>query len=374
VQDARPDDAEDQMLQRAPILVFPAGMAAARRFAEAAAARGEAVIGASSLAFDPARPGYADWARLPYYDAPDFAERLAGLVQARGIVRIHTPHPVVHAHLRGLLPGLLPDCALDDEVPYQADLAGYRGVLRDGAGLATAGDGLGGDPPRAPALGTEAAAALLRQAHAVPGMCDDAKLWALAAIARHAPAGDLVEIGSWWGKSAVVLGWLGARQGIGSLLCVDPWSVEGTRQSREDLDALSAAADHEEAARIFRVNLLGLGIPGVNYLRMPSVQGAAHYRADPAVRSESFGETRYAGAIALLHIDGNHEHAHVAADVASWLPMLRDGGWLVLDDYLWPFGDGPRRVGDALLQERAADVLCAFTAGSALFVRLRQSQ
>src|SRR4051812_46445449 len=75
VQDARPDDAEDPMLQRAPILVFPAGMAAARRFAEAATARGEAVIGASSLAFDPARPGYADWARLPYYDAPDFAER-----------------------------------------------------------------------------------------------------------------------------------------------------------------------------------------------------------------------------------------------------------------------------------------------------------
>ena len=358
------------MLQRSPILVFPAGMAAARRFAEAAAMRGEAVIGASSLAFDPARPAYADWARLPYYDAPDFAEQLAALVRERGIARIHTPHPVVHAHLRGLLPRLLPDCGLDGEEPYQADLALYRGFLREARLLARAGDGLGASPPASPALGEEAAAALLRQAHAVPGMCDDAKLWALAAITRHAPAGDVVEIGSWWGKSAVILAWLAARHRLGAVLCVDPWSVEGTRQSREDLDAVSAAADHEEAARIFRVNLLGLGMPGVNYLRMPSVQGAAHYRADPLVRSEAFGETRYAGAIALLHIDGNHAYEQVHADVQAWMPMMREGGWVVLDDYLWPFGDGPRRVGDALLRERAGELACAFTAGSALFLQL----
>ena len=337
-------------------------------------ARGERVIGASSLAFDPARPRYAEWARLPYYDAPDFSVQLSELVHGMGITRIHTPHPVVHAHLQAILPRLLPSCMLDGEAPYAADLAAYRRTLRAAAALADAGDGLGGATPRASALGREAAAALLRQIQAVPGMCDDEKLWALAAIARHAPPGDLVEIGSWWGKSAVALAWLGARHGIGPLLCVDPWSAEGMRQAREDLDAVSAAADHEEAALIFRINLLSLGVPGVNYLRMPSVQGAAHYRADPVARSEAFGETRYAGAISVLHIDGNHEYSFVSADVAEWLPMLRDGGWLVLDDYLWPFGNGPRRVGDALLRERAADVLCAFTAGSALFLRLRQSQ
>ncbi|MBP0444121.1 class I SAM-dependent methyltransferase [Roseomonas sp. SSH11] len=361
------------MLQRSPILVFPAGMAAARRFAEAARARGEVLIGASSLAFDPARPGYEEWARLPYYDAPDFAQELAALVRARGILRIHTPHPVVHAHLRPLLPCLLPECVLDEEPPYQAELSGYRGWLREAEGLARAGDGLGGGAPRSPALGLEAAAALLRQAHGVPGMCDDAKLWALAAIARHAPPGDVVEIGSWWGKSAVILGWLAMRHGIGSLLCVDPWSVEGTQQSHEGLDAVSAAADHEEAARIFLVNLLGLGAHGTNYLRLPSVQGAAHYRADPVVHSAAFGETRYAGEIALLHIDGNHAHEQVRADVEAWMPVMRDGGWLVLDDYLWPFGDGPRRVGDRLLWDRAGDIACAVTAGSALFLRF-QSQ
>jgi len=361
------------MLERPPILVFPAGMAEACRFAEEAVARGRPVIGASSLAFDPARTLYADWAWLPYYDAPDFAERLVALVRDRGIAGIHTPHPVVHAHLRAMLPRLLPDCPLEGASPYQGDLDTYRRALRDAAGLADAGTGLGGAAPLAPPLGLEAAAAFLRQSRAVPGMCDDTKLWALAAIARHAPAGDVVEIGSWWGKSAAALAWLSARHGIGALLCVDPWSVEEACQERADLDSITATADHEEAARIFRISLLGLALRGVNYLRMPSVDGAARYRAAPLVRSEAFGETAYTGSIAVLHVDGNHQHAQVSADLLAWMPMLRDRGWLVLDDYLWPFGDGPRRAGDALLAARAADVLCAFTAGSALFVQLRKA-
>jgi hypothetical protein len=236
----------------------------------------------------------------------------------------------------------------------------------------TAGDSIGGAVPRSPRLMPEAAAAFLRQARSVPGMCDDTKLWALAAVARHAPRGDVVEIGSWWGKSAVALAWLAARHGIGPLLCVDPWAPDKARQQRDDLDTVTAAADHEEAALLFRVSLLSLGLPGANYLRMPSVDGAARYRSDPVIRSEAFGTTRFSGGIALLHIDGNHQYEQVSADLAAWLPMLRDKGWVVLDDYLWPFGDGPRRVGDALLEERAEDVLCAFTAGSALFVRLRR--
>jgi len=358
------------MLERTPILVFPAGMADALGFAEEAAARGERVVGASSLPFDPARPRYADWAHLPYYDAPDFADRLAALVRSLGIHRIHTPHPVVHAHLRDLLPRLLPDCALDGAAPFAAHLALYRRALTQAPALAEAGGDLAGPPPLRPALGLEPAAALLRQAHAVPGMCDDAKLWALAAIARHTPAGDLVEIGSWWGKSALALAWLAARHRLGALLCVDPWSPEAARQGLDDVDAVTATSDHEEAARLFRISLLGLGAPVANYFRLPSVEGGARYRTDRMVISEAFGEIRLAGSIALLHIDGNHAHEAVAADLAAWLPMLARGGWLVLDDYLWSFGDGPRRVGDALLEERGGDVLCAFTAGSALFVRL----
>ncbi|WP_426955160.1 class I SAM-dependent methyltransferase [Muricoccus radiodurans] len=349
-------------------LVFPAGMAAARTLAAEAEARGGRVVGASSLPFDPARRRFPDWEHLPYHDAPDFPARLSATIRARGITRVATPHPVVHERLHDLLPRIAPGCALRAVAPYAAEVAGYRSLLRDAAFLTE--DARLGRGTRQPPLGAEAAAALLRAAWAVPGMCDDEKIWALAAIARHAPPGDLVEIGSWWGKSALVLAWLAARHGIGDLLCVDPWTPEGTRQGVEELDTVSAAADHEEAMRIFRINLLSFGGRGVNTLRLSSVEGAAAYRASRVVESPAFGRTTYTGAISILHIDGNHAHEHVSADVASWLPLLRAGGWLVLDDYLWPFGDGPRRVGDALLSGRADDIRCAFTAGSALFICL----
>ncbi len=355
-------------------LVFPAGMAAARGLAAEALAGGGRVVGASSLAFDPARRRFAEWEHLPTYDSPGFAARLVEVIRARGVTRVATPHPVVHAHLARRLPEIAPGCALRAAAPYAAELAGYRAVLREAAGL-TGDVALGARRRAAPgreALGREAAAALLRGAWAVPGMCDDEKVWALLAAMRHAPRGDVVEIGSWWGKSAFVLGWLAAHLRVGNLLCVDPWTAAGVVQGVADLDAASLAADHEEAATIFRVTMLGLGGRGVNALRLPSVEGAAAYRAGPVVESAAFGRTRYRGRIAVLHVDGNHVFESVAADVAAWLPMLCDGGWLVLDDYVWPFGDGPRRVGDALLAERAGDVLCAFTAGSALFVRLRR--
>ena len=46
-----------------------------------------------------------------------------------------------------------------------------------------------------------------------------------------------------------------------------------------------------------------------------------------------------------------------------------DGGWIVIDDYTWPFGDGPRRVGDEFLAANRDRISAAFVMGGALFIR-----
>jgi len=38
----------------------------------------------------------------------------------------------------------------------------------------------------------------------------------------------------------------------------------------------------------------------------------------------------------LLHIDGNHDYDAVAQDIELYVPLLADGGFLVLDDIDWP--------------------------------------
>ena len=132
----------------------------------------------------------------------------------------------------------------------------------------------------------------------------------------------------------------------------------------------SARIDAEAAFRIFQINLAPLAGGRLNYLRAPSTEAARAYRSGLTVRTETFGTTTYEGRISLLHIDGNHAYESVAADAEAWVPKVKPGGWIVFDDYVWAFGDGPRRVGDAWLQRLGDKVALSFVIGTALFVKL----
>jgi hypothetical protein len=225
--------------------------------------------------------------------------------------------------------------------------------------------------PKAPLSEIELAA-LFHHAEQIPGMCDHEKRAALCEIARHALPGDVVEIGSWWGKSAFILARLAQCYAIGKLLCVDPWSNDHLVQHDENglLDTVSAQMDAEDALTVFEINLLPYSTHHVNYLRMPSIEGARHYRSTCEVTTTTFGKTDYCGHIAILHIDGNHRYEEVEADIASWIDLVMVGGWIIVDDYVWPYGDGPKKAGDAFMVENIDRIDIAFVMGSALFLRL----
>jgi cephalosporin hydroxylase len=213
-------------------------------------------------------------------------------------------------------------------------------------------------------------AGLLRLVDTVPGMSDRDKINAVTEMMRHAPPGDVVEIGSWWGRSAALFVWLARRYGVGPVLCVDPWLSEALPQGVAVLDRASAAHDTDEALRIFEINLAPLAQGGLNYLRAYSAQGAARYGAGLEVETEVFGRTAYTGEIAVLHIDGNHAYERVEEDARLWTPHVKPGGWIIFDDYVWAFGDGPRRVGDAFLRDESHRIALSFVIGTALFVQL----
>lgn len=72
------------------------------------------------------------------------------------------------------------------------------------------------------------------------------------------------------------------------------------------------------------------------------------------------------GEIALLHIDGNHRCDFVKRDVEVWA-IRHPGGWILLGDYVWSFGDGPKLVGDGFLATGVFDVI--FSASDTLFLK-----
>jgi hypothetical protein len=353
-------------------LIFPAGMPRSLAFLEAALREGKDVIGASSLDFDPTRARYASWAQLPYVNDERFEDALVSLIKREGVAEIFTPNPVVWHHLHQRLPGLAPGVTLANASPAQHEMEPYRAARRKAQEhVADQIAVLSRDAK--PAMDPGALASLYRHAETIPGMCDHLKLRALCEITRDCPRGDLVEIGSWWGKSAFILLRLAQTYGIGRLYCVDPWSdahlVQGGAASVVDLVSTQYSA--EEAFQVFLLNLRPYAHGDLSYLRCPSAEGAARYRNGNQITTAEFGNAQPAGAIALLHIDGNHSYACAKEDIEAWTPAVTPGGWIVIDDYVWPFGDGPKRAGDEYLKEHADRIAIAFVTGSALFVRLR---
>jgi hypothetical protein len=118
------------------------------------------------------------------------------------------------------------------------------------------------------------------------------------------------------------------------------------------------------------MNLIPYSANHINYLRLPSTDAAKHYLEHRQVVTPSFGATEYCGRISILHIDGNHSYDSAKADIESWGRFVIDGGWIVFDDYIWPFGDGPQRVGDEYLDSNRSRIATAFVMGSALFIQL----
>jgi hypothetical protein len=181
--------------------------------------------------------------------------------------------------------------------------------------------------------------------------------------------GDVVEIGSWWGNR-LHLARL-ARCWGGKFAVRGSWSNEHLVQ-HDACGLVDAEAARWTPTRHWRFSktLLPYNANCVNYLRMPSTDGAKHYREHRSVTTPSFGTTQYCGHIAILHIDGNHSYSAAKADVASWSGFVVAGGWIIIDDYVWPYGDGPHRAGDEFLAENFDKIAAAFVMGSALFIQL----
>jgi len=355
-----------------PILIFPGGMPRSLEYLQNCLRDGLPVIGASSLDYDISREKYPSWLFLPYITQPEFDQALKQAISEYGIGGVYSPNPVVWGYLSRKLKDIAPGTSLVNESPVSAELSGYRSARN------WAHTRLDQPLPVASTLKPKAhlseveLASLFRHAELIPGMCDSEKFCALYEVARRSTAGDVVEIGSWWGKSAFILARLARCYGIGNLLCVDPWTNEHLVQNDEQglVDTESAQVDAGEALAVFEMNLLPYSANHVNYLRMPSTDGARHYREHRSVTTTSFGTTNYCGRIAILHIDGNHSYAAAKADIASWSGFVVDGGWIIIDDYIWPYGDGPQRAGDEFLAENIDHIDVAFVMGSALFLQL----
>lgn len=136
-----------------------------------------------------------------------------------------------------------------------------------------------------------------------------ARLYAAVAICT---AGDqVVEIGSYRGRSTIVLA-SAAADGV-AIVAIDPHA--GTDRGPDEIAGFEAeaAADHD----VFNDNLAAAGVADrVHHVREFS---------DRALVSVS-------GSIAVLFVDGAHRYAPARSDIHRWGARVETGGTLLIHD------------------------------------------
>lgn len=351
-------------------LIFPCGVPAARAYADAARQRGEETVAASSLAYDESAARFDEWLYLPSVYDKDFAERLNAVVAEKRIDRIFSPVSAAHWGITRLIAEEIVQVPLIGEMPIKKHAREHGELIQQAreclALVRLVSEGKS-------ELGILEVAAVLAQAMAFFGESDETKIAAMLAIFAQAPQGDVVEIGVLTGRSASVLEMMARRYRIGPVLAIDPWTYLQSIQHEapSHLQSMVDIWDARTPFETFLIQLLPVAREGqFNYLPMTSCAAYQIWRKSDQISSPEFGVTRYGRDIAILHIDGNHDYSAVKEDVDLWLPHVKQDGWLILDDYFWLHGDGPKRVGDALLAELERDIRRSFVCGRALFLQI----
>ena len=149
----------------------------------------------------------------------------------------------------------------------------------------------------------------------------------LFSIAETTPGtGEIVEIGSCFGRSTIYLAKGARRSDHGTVWAVDPHTGDIAWN-------LGRVSTYE----VFLQNIRKFGVESrVKPLKMTSKEAAKTWNGTP---------------IRILFIDGWHSYEAVTEDILLWFPHVLPGGLIVFDDYSNPEFPGVRQAVDEQMQK-----------------------
>ncbi len=138
-------------------------------------------------------------------------------------------------------------------------------------------------------------------------------------VLKHKPD-TIVEIGVFGGRSLIPMAYALRANKKGMIYGIDPWnSFESTQGVMEEINKhYWTIVDHEGIlnglmSKIEQLNLQ----PQIRLVRATSFDAPPIFNID------------------LLHIDGNHSDHTSYFDVTKWVPLVKKGGLIILDDMTW---------------------------------------
>ena len=129
----------------------------------------------------------------------------------------------------------------------------------------------------------------------------------------------VLEVGSYEGRSACYLIERISATRVIEIHCVDTWQG-GIENDPASMPAVESRFDEN----ISVASSLSVHKPSITKHRRPSYLALAHLVA-----------TRYSEQFDLIYVDGSHQAPDVLSDAVLCFYLLRVGGVIIFDDYLW---------------------------------------
>lgn len=129
----------------------------------------------------------------------------------------------------------------------------------------------------------------------------------------------IIEIGVYGGKSLIPMAFALQANGVGKAFGIDPWSnLESIQGMDEANKNWWYSLDHQLILNtlVAKINKFGLQ-SYIHLIRSTSKDAAPIYDID------------------MIHIDGNHSEEASFFDVTKWVPLVKSGGVIILDDVTW---------------------------------------
>ncbi len=161
------------------------------------------------------------------------------------------------------------------------------------------------------------------------GGCSVTKAYLMARLIRDERLKTTLDIGVYRGRSLFPQALAHRQFTSGVVYGVDPW------------DAMEAVQEQAPEAMADKAKTWAAGTDLQNiYEEVVALTSALELQAnitlvrEPSSKAIEYFRTRNV-FFDLVHIDGNHDTVRVREDLDHYLPRLRPGGYLVLDDVSW---------------------------------------
>lgn len=151
----------------------------------------------------------------------------------------------------------------------------------------------------------------------IEGFLDPIEGFALYTLAIYGPGqGDIVEIGSLYGRSTCYLATGNMRSGRGLVYAVDTFA---------------GSAEHQKGKNAEQEAIVKSGSTLKEFLRNIASQRLDSY-IKPIVSASSEAATKWESPIRLLFIDGDHSYEGTKTDFASWSKSVVKAGLVAFHD------------------------------------------